>query len=53
MKLNQKWHNINWNKISNYVKNLQKDLVVAYKNNDRKLLFSLQEKLISLLKLEL
>ena len=32
--------------ISKYVKNLQKKLVVAYKNNDQKLLFSLQEKLM-------
>jgi RNA-directed DNA polymerase len=45
-KLNQKWHNMNWKKISKYVKNLQKELVVAYKNNDQKLLFFLQEKLI-------
>jgi len=45
-KLNQKWHNLNWKKISKYVKNLQKELVVAYKNNDQKLLFSLQEKLM-------
>lgn len=45
-KLNQKWHNINWKKTSKYVKNLQKELVVAYKNNDQKLLFSLQEKLM-------
>jgi|KNS12Surf_metaT_2_FD_contig_101_683808_length_2328_multi_3_in_0_out_0_1 RNA-directed DNA polymerase len=45
-KLNQNWHNINWKKISKYVKNLQKELVVAYKNNDQKLLFSLQEKLM-------
>lgn len=45
-KLNQKWHNINWNKISKYVKKLQKELVVAYKNNDQNLFFSLQEKLM-------
>ena len=45
-KLNRKWHDINWNKSSKYVKNLQKKLVVAYKNNDQKLLFSLQEKLM-------
>lgn len=46
-KLNQKWHNINWNKTSKYVKKLQKELVVAYKkNNDQNLPFSLQEKLM-------
>nr|YP_009730059.1 group II intron reverse transcriptase/maturase [Leucocryptos marina]BBQ05389.1 group II intron reverse transcriptase/maturase [Leucocryptos marina] len=45
-KLNQKWHNIDWNKTSKYVKNLQKELVVVYKNNDCQLLFSLQEKLM-------
>ena len=45
-KLNRKWHDINWNKSSKYVKNLQKKQVVAYKNNDQKLLFSLQEKLM-------
>lgn len=45
-KLNQNWHNINWNKTSKYVKSLQKELVVTYKNNDQKLLFSLQEKLM-------
>jgi len=45
-KLNQNWHNLNWKKISKYVKNLQKELVVAYKNNDQQLLFSLQEKLM-------
>ena len=45
-KFNQKWHNINWKKVSKYVKNLQKELVVAYKNNDQELLFSLQEKLM-------
>lgn len=45
-KLNEKWHNINWNNVSEYIKNLQKELVVAYKNNDQKLLFSLQEKLM-------
>ena len=46
IRLNQKWHNINWNKISRYVKKIQKELVVAYQNNDQKLLFSLQEKLM-------
>lgn len=46
MKLNQKWHSINWKKVNIYVTNLQKSLVVAYKNNDKKLLFSLQEKLM-------
>jgi len=45
-KLNQNWHNLNWKKISKYVKNLQKELLVAYKNNDQQLLFSLQEKLM-------
>lgn len=45
-KLNQKWYNINWNKTSKYVKKLQKELVVAYKNNDQNLLFFLQEKLV-------
>lgn len=45
-KLNQKWHNIDWNKTSKYVKNLQKELMVVYKNNDCQLLFSLQEKLM-------
>lgn len=45
-KLNQKWHNINWNKTSKYVKKLQKKLVVAYKNNDQNLLFFLQKKLM-------
>ena len=45
-KLNEKWHNINWNNVSKYIKNLQKELVVAYKNNDKKLLFALQEKLM-------
>lgn len=45
-KLNQKWHNIDWNKTSKYISNLQKELVVAYKNNDQKLLFFLQEKLM-------
>lgn len=45
-KLNQKWHNINWKKTSKYVSKLQKELVVAYNNNDQKLLFSLQEKLM-------
>jgi RNA-directed DNA polymerase len=45
-KLSQKWHNINWKTHSKYVKNLQKKLVVAYKNNDQKLLFVLQEKLM-------
>lgn len=43
-KLNQKWYNINWNKTSKYVKKLQKELVVAYKNNDQNLHFFLQEK---------
>lgn len=28
-KLNQKWHDINWNKSSKYAKNLQKELVAA------------------------
>jgi RNA-directed DNA polymerase len=45
-KLNQKWHDIKLNKTSKYVKSLQKELMVAYKNNDQKLLFSLQEKLM-------
>lgn len=45
-KLNQNWHNLNWKKLSKYVKNLQKELVVAYKNNDQQLLFSLQKKLM-------
>jgi RNA-directed DNA polymerase len=45
-KYSQKWHNINWNKVSKFVSDLQIELVVAYKNNDKKLLFDLQEKLI-------
>lgn len=46
IKLSQKWHNINWKKNSQFVIDLQKKLVVAYKNNDQDLLFTLQEKLM-------
>jgi RNA-directed DNA polymerase len=45
-KLNQKWYNTNWDKISKYVsKKPTKELMVVCKNNDQKLLF-LQEKVI-------
>ena len=46
MKLNQKRHNIHWNKTNNYVLSLQRKLVVAYNNNDQQLLSSLQIKLM-------
>jgi RNA-directed DNA polymerase len=46
MKLNQSWHNINWEKVNKRVSSLQIQLVVAYKNNNQELLFKLQEKLM-------
>lgn len=43
---NQNWHCIDWRQAFNYVAKLQKELVVAYKNNDWKTVYFLQNKLM-------
>jgi RNA-directed DNA polymerase len=45
-KKKQYWHNINWRNVHSYVSKLQLEMVVAYKNNDWKKIFFLQNKLI-------
>jgi RNA-directed DNA polymerase len=44
--LNQKWHSLKWREIFKYVTNLQRELVVAYKNDDWKTIYFLQNKLM-------
>lgn len=42
---NNKWHNINWKQINYNVSRRQKEMVVAYRNNDLKEVFKIQEKI--------
>ena len=42
----KKWNSIDWRKIRTYVANLQKELVVAYKNNDLDEVHALQMRLM-------
>lgn len=46
MKLKQNWYQINWKLTYSYVSQIQRDLVVAYKNNDLENLYFLQNKLM-------